>query len=134
MLTLAAQILKRKVAEFGPKAFRDRYEEALLARLKTKRVGAVREEGLRFAAPRRVTNLMEALRQGIAQDQKPAARRPASGREYREHDDDLATIMNHADLVLNDFGTFGHADRETEPPQADRQTKIGLCPAVERAR
>ena len=74
MLTLAAQILKRKVAEFGPKAFRDRYEEALLARLKTKRVGAVREEGLRFAAPRRVINLMEALRQSIAQDQKPAGK------------------------------------------------------------
>ena len=77
MLTLAAQILKRKVAEFGPKAFRDRYEEALLARLKTKQVGAVREEGPRFASPRRVTNLMEALRQSIAQDQKP---RPATKR------------------------------------------------------
>ena len=72
MLTLAAQILKRKVAEFGPKAFRDRYEEALLARLKTKQVGAVREERPRFASPRRVTNLMEAPRQSIAQDQKPA--------------------------------------------------------------
>ena len=46
-------------------------------------------------------------------------------------------LLNHVDtfhLVLDGFGTFGHADRETEPPQADRQTKIGLCPAVERAR
>src|SRR5215217_8485739 len=33
MLTLAAQILESKVAEFDPKAFRDRYEEALLAHL-----------------------------------------------------------------------------------------------------
>ena len=64
MLTLAAQILKRKVAEFGPKAFRDRYEEALLARLKTKRVGAVREEGLRFAAPRRVTRTYLKIAEG----------------------------------------------------------------------
>ena len=68
-----------QVAEFGPKAFRDRCEEALLAHLKTKRVGAVREERLRFAAPRRVTNLMEALRQSIAQDQKPAVRDPQRG-------------------------------------------------------
>ena len=40
-----------------------------------------------FAAPQRVINLMEALRQSIAQDQKPAGksarrpRRPAGGRE-----------------------------------------------------
>ena len=36
MLTLAAQILESKVADFDPKAFRDRYEEALLAHLKAK--------------------------------------------------------------------------------------------------
>jgi non-homologous end joining protein Ku len=82
MLTLAAQILKRKVAEVGPKAFRDRYEEALLARLKTKRVGAVREEGLRFAAPRRVTNLMEALRQSLLR--RTRSRRPGDPQAGRE--------------------------------------------------
>ena len=34
-------------------------------------------------------------------------------------------LPNHGDtvdLVLDGFGTFGQADRETEPPQADRQT------------
>jgi DNA end-binding protein Ku len=74
MLTLAAQILDSKVADFDPKAFHDRYEEALLAHLKAKQAGAVREEGSGFAAPRRVINLMEALRQSIAQDQKPAGK------------------------------------------------------------
>jgi DNA end-binding protein Ku len=74
MLTLAAQILERKVAEFDPKTFRDRYEEALLAHLKAKQAGAVLEERPTFAAPRRVINLMEALRRSIAQDQKPAGK------------------------------------------------------------
>ena len=74
MLTLAAQILESKVADFDPKAFRDRYEEALLAHLKAKQAGAVREEKPTFAAPRRVINLMEALRRSIAQDQKPAGK------------------------------------------------------------
>ena len=74
MLTLAAQILESKVADFAPKAFRDRYEEALLAHLKAKQAGAVPEEKPPFAAPRRVINLMEALRRSIAQDQKPAGK------------------------------------------------------------
>jgi DNA end-binding protein Ku len=74
MLTLAAQILESKVAEFDPKVFRDRYEEALLAHLKARQAGAVREEKPTFAAPQRVINLMEALRRSIAQDQKPAGK------------------------------------------------------------
>ena len=74
MLTLAAQILESKVADFAPKAFRDRYEEALLAHLKAKQAGAVPEEKPPFAAPRRVINLMEALRRSIAQDQTSAGK------------------------------------------------------------
>ena len=63
---------RSKVAEFDPKTFRDRYEEALLAHLKAKQADAVREEKPPFAAPRPVINLMEALRRSIAQDQKRA--------------------------------------------------------------
>jgi DNA end-binding protein Ku len=74
MLTLAAQILESKVADFDPKAFRDRYEEALLAHLKAKQAGSVQEPKPMFPTPRRVINLMEALRRSIAQDQKPAGK------------------------------------------------------------
>jgi DNA end-binding protein Ku len=72
MLTLAAHILDGKAADFDPARFRDRYEEALLAHLKSKQAGAVREPKATLAAPGRVINLMEALRQSIAQDKKPA--------------------------------------------------------------
>ena len=64
-----------KAADFDPLTFRDRYEEALLAHLKAKQAGAVHERKPTFAAPRRVINLMEALRRSVAEDKKPAAPR-----------------------------------------------------------
>jgi DNA end-binding protein Ku len=72
MLTLAAHILDRKAGAFDPATFRDRYEEALLAHLKAKQAGAVREPQPTFAAPRRVINLMSAAH-SIAEDNKPTA-------------------------------------------------------------
>jgi hypothetical protein len=58
---------------FDPSAFRDRYEEALLAHLKARQAGAVLEPRPVLAAPHRVINLMEALRRSIAEDKKPPA-------------------------------------------------------------
>jgi DNA end-binding protein Ku len=79
MLALAAQILESKVADFNPKSFRDRYEEALLAHLKAKRDGTVQERKPTFPKPRRVINLMEALRRSVEEDKKPVSpRRRAS--------------------------------------------------------
>jgi DNA end-binding protein Ku len=75
MLTLAGHILDGKAADFDPLTFRDRYEEALLAHLKAKQAGAVPERKPAFAAPRRVINLMEALRRSVAEDTKPAVPR-----------------------------------------------------------
>jgi DNA end-binding protein Ku len=75
MRKLAEHILDSKAAAFDPATFRDRYEEALLAHLKAKQAGAIRDPKATFAAPRRVINLMEALRRSIAQDKKPAAAR-----------------------------------------------------------
>jgi len=78
LLQLAEHIVDSKIADFDPQAFRDRYEEKLLEHLKAKQAGAVREETTAFAAPRRVINLMEALRRSIAQDKKTPRKDKAS--------------------------------------------------------
>jgi len=75
MRKLAEHILDSKAADFDPATFRDRYEEALLAHLKSKQAGVMREQKPTLAAPHRVINLMEALRRSIAQDKKPATAR-----------------------------------------------------------
>jgi DNA end-binding protein Ku len=48
-----------EVADFDPKAFRDRYEEALLAHLKAKQTGTLQERKQTFPTPRRMINLMD---------------------------------------------------------------------------
>ena len=73
LLQLAKHIVDSKVGSFDPVAFRDRYEEALLAHLKAKEAGAVREEKPVFGMPRRIINLMDALRRSIAQDKRSIA-------------------------------------------------------------
>src|SRR3954466_15564245 len=45
--------------------FRDRYEDTLLAHLKAKAAGFVREQKPALTAPHRVVNLMEALQRSI---------------------------------------------------------------------
>src|SRR6266516_2249631 len=75
LLTLARHIVDSKVTDFDPVSFRDRYEEALLAHLKAKQAGAVQERKPTVATPRRVINLMEALRRSVADDKKLAALR-----------------------------------------------------------
>jgi DNA end-binding protein Ku len=75
MLALAEQILDSKAADFEPAAFRDRYEEALLAHIKAKQAGAVQDRKQPFAAPQRIINLMEALRRSVADDKRSAGPR-----------------------------------------------------------
>ena len=84
MLTLAEHILDRKAGDFDPATFRDRYEEALLEHLKAKQAGAVREQKPTFAAPRRVINLMQALRRSIREDKKIAPRKGAAAAPARK--------------------------------------------------
>jgi len=80
MLRLAEHIVDSKAGAFDPSLFRDRYEEALLAHLKAKQAGAVQQSKPTFAVPRRMINLMEALRRSIAEDKKlsPAPRKGAA--------------------------------------------------------
>ena len=70
MLRLAEHILDSKAGDFNPAAFRDRYEEALVAHLKSKQAGAVPEQKPKAAPPRRTINLMDALRRSIQEDNK----------------------------------------------------------------
>ena len=74
MLKLAEHILDSKAGDFDPAGFRDRYEDALTAHLHAKQAGAVLQPKAMPAAPRRVINLMDALRRSIAQERKPPAR------------------------------------------------------------
>jgi DNA end-binding protein Ku len=85
MRRLAEHLLDSKAGDFDPKTFRDRYEEALLAHLKARQAGAVQESKPMFAAPRRVIDLMAALRRSIAEDKKQmAARKGASAAPARK--------------------------------------------------
>jgi len=66
MIQLASHIIDTKAGHFDPKKFEDHYETALVELLRKKQEGRaiepVREEG---PAPRRVINLMDALRRSI---------------------------------------------------------------------
>jgi DNA end-binding protein Ku len=76
MLRLAAHILDGKLRAFDPSGFRDRYEEALMAHLRSKQAGMRPQPKQSWTVPRRATNLIEALRRSIAADKKDEATRP----------------------------------------------------------
>ena len=81
LLQLAAYILDSKLTAFDPSAFRDRYEEALMAHLQAKQVGMPPQPKQSWAMPRRAINLMEALRRSIAADNKAESlRKPTPAR------------------------------------------------------
>jgi DNA end-binding protein Ku len=86
MLMLAEHILASKAGGFDPASFRDRYEEALIAHIKAKAAGVAQTQKQPFAAPRRVIDLMQALRRSVAEDKKQSARKgnspaPAAARK-----------------------------------------------------
>ncbi|MBL8772664.1 MAG: Ku protein [Phenylobacterium sp.] len=72
MLAMAGQIIASKQATFAPAAFEDRYEEALLALVKSKIAGG---QPVITKAPERgnVVNLMDALRRSIEEERRPPA-------------------------------------------------------------
>jgi DNA end-binding protein Ku len=72
MLGMAAQIIGQKSLTFAPESFEDRYEEALLALVRSKISGG---QPVITKAPERgnVVNLMDALKRSIAEDRRPPA-------------------------------------------------------------
>ena len=77
MLAMAQQIIGQKKTKFSPDAFEDRYEEALMALVRSKIAGG---KPVISKAPERgnVVNLMDALRRSIEEERRPAA--PSLGR------------------------------------------------------
>jgi DNA end-binding protein Ku len=75
MKKLATHIVDSKSAHFEPEKFVDHYETALVSLLRQKQAGRTIEAPKEEEAPRRVVNLMDALRASIAADtgKKPAA-------------------------------------------------------------
>jgi DNA end-binding protein Ku len=72
MLAMAAMIIGQKKMSFDPATFEDRYEEALMALVKSKITGG---EPIITKAPERgnVVNLMDALRRSIEEERRPPA-------------------------------------------------------------
>jgi DNA end-binding protein Ku len=72
MLGMAAMIIAQKQASFEPEKFEDRYEEALMALVKSKIAGG---QPIITKAPERgnVVNLMDALRRSIEEERRPPA-------------------------------------------------------------
>lgn len=68
MLDLATHIIGRKMAHFDPKAFEDRYQNALLEIIDAKRNHREAKPAAAAAKPSNVVSLMDALRRSIASD------------------------------------------------------------------
>ncbi len=68
MLELAQHILQSKATDFDPSKFVDRYEEAVVERLKKKPAGLPAPREHTLARPQNAVNLMDALRRSIAQE------------------------------------------------------------------
>jgi DNA end-binding protein Ku len=71
MLKLAQHILETKAGDFDPSQFVDQYEVAVVEMLKKKQAGMPTPTDRPVPPPANVVNLMEALKQSIAQGEKP---------------------------------------------------------------
>jgi DNA end-binding protein Ku len=74
MLDLATHIIGRKMADFDPKRFEDRYQNALLELIEAKREHRPANNPAPVSKPSNVVSLMDALRRSIANDQEAGAK------------------------------------------------------------
>jgi DNA end-binding protein Ku len=70
MLKLAQHILETKAADFNPSKFVDQYEVAVVEMLKKKQAGIPLPKQAPAPPPTNVVNLMDALRESIAQERQ----------------------------------------------------------------
>jgi DNA end-binding protein Ku len=80
LVGLAEELIKRKVAKFDPRAFKDKYEDALRelidAKIEDRAPEAIEEPQLGA----KVINLMEALKRSVtSKGEAPAGKSPAKG-------------------------------------------------------
>lgn len=82
---LAEHILDSKATDFDPSTFRDRYEEAVVAMVKTKQEGSLKSVAKPAAAKGgNVVDLMSALRASLGEVGKPAERLAAKGAKAKK--------------------------------------------------
>ena len=72
MLKLAEHILESKAGDFDPTQFQDRYEDAVVAMLKSKQAGMPTSTEKPTFGDNKVVDLMEALKRSLAKTAKPA--------------------------------------------------------------
>jgi DNA end-binding protein Ku len=82
-ITLARQIVTQRTAEFDPKMFADRYQEALAELIKAKIKGE-KIVSIEPSAPPPVVDLMAALKKSLETMKPPAASKSARAREAEE--------------------------------------------------
>lgn len=75
-LDLAKELIKRKTARFHPEKFHDHYREALQELIHSKLEHRAPREVIEEKPPGNVINLMDALRQSLKQNTKPAPQKP----------------------------------------------------------
>ena len=115
MLKLAEHILESKAGNFAPATFADRYEEAVVAMLRTKQSGrAVSTTEPRFR-DEKVFDLMEALRRSIAGTPKQAEAPIAKAKTKRP----LKRIEGQREMLLPIAGK-----KTAEPKLAAQTTKV----------
>jgi DNA end-binding protein Ku len=77
MRDLAAHIVERKAGRFEPAKFEDRYENAVMALVKSKQAGKPAQLP-KAPQPSNVINLMDALRRSVGADRGEDRRKPAA--------------------------------------------------------
>ena len=116
MLKLAEQILKSKATDFDPSQFADRYEEAVVELLKKKQAGIAVSRERTAPRPQNVVNIMDALRQSIAQEKAASAPPKKSPKRIEGQGEMLLPIAGKAKKVAT--------AKPTERPSA-RQKNVG---------